>query len=168
MRRSRVGPALTMAKHRRFQLQKEQTVYGLTQGTRHYIQFRFSTEDTWTDLLFVEPGTTETKGLWCSKTYRKALEKIQALIAEVGNEETAANWTEYYRIVKRTYVFSEHFIEHDPNYGKAFNDPSYDFEHDPDDEKIGDGTIEDDENSSLDDDVTVQIVNDEPKNPLAN
>lgn len=93
---------------------------GLTRGTRHYIQYQLTDEEGWQDLLFVDPTTSNIQGLWCSRSYSRANARIEELMTECNTDRSQ------YRIVRRTW--REEIIQHDPNYGKAFNDPSY---HDP-------------------------------------
>lgn len=145
--------------------------FGYTNGTRHYVQTRtgnLPTDWMWMDLPFVN-DEGEMKGLWCSHRYSKANERVEELMAETGLSR------ENYRIVKRSFHFEETVIEHDPNYGKAFNDPSLESTDDNDDDDTDSGAEDDDEVAQIIDDVQkIGEDNNEPTeviqhhNPLAN
>lgn len=89
--------------------------YGLKRGTRHYIQYSLVEGEGWKDLLFLN-DEGQLNGLWSSARYGTANARIEELMADNGTERSQ------YRIVRRTW--DETIIEHDPNYGKAFNDPT--------------------------------------------
>lgn len=121
--------------------------FGLKQGTRHYIQYSLTDGEGWQDLLFQNTETGELNGLWSSARYSTANARIEELMAECNTDRSQ------YRIVKRTW--GEQVLEHDPNYGKAFNDPSYDYDQDADDEKIVDA----DDAVSDNDEPQFEVVN---------
>lgn len=101
--------------------------YGLTAGTRHYIQFNLVEGEGWKDLLF-QDSEGEFKGLWASRSYGAANARIEELMAECMTDRSQ------YRIVRRTW--DETVIEHNPNHGLAYNDPNfYDPEQDPDNDE---------------------------------
>ena len=89
--------------------------YGLKRGTRHYIQYDLEGNGEWRDLNFVN-DEGQMQGLWSSRSYGRANARIEELMAEADTTR------DQYRIVRRTW--DEEIIQHDPNYGKAFNDPS--------------------------------------------
>lgn len=122
-------------------------MFGLVKGTRHYIQYQLTDEEGWKDLLFIDPMTSNIQGLWVSRSYLAANARIEELMAECGTDRSQ------YRIVRRTWA--EQVLEHDPNYGKAFNDPSYEYDQDADSDKAVDA----DDAVSDNDEPQFEVVN---------
>jgi hypothetical protein len=132
--------------------------YGLKRGTRHYIQYSLVEGEGWKDLIFIT-DEGQPNGLWSSARYGTANAKIEELMAECSTDRSQ------YRIVRRTW--DETIIEHDPNYGKAFNDSDYyDPEQDPDNEKITETDEDADESYDGQDEDPEPPVNTPVANPL--
>lgn len=138
-------------------------MFGLTEGTRHYIKYDLNGNGVFEDLLF-ENENGESQGLWCSRAMRTAADKIAALIADGGTVPSQ------YKIVTRTW--HEVTRDYDPNHGQAFNDSSYDYDADEDENKIVDADETDEQadasndgqddhpHGALDEDPTFVIVPD--------
>jgi hypothetical protein len=135
---------------------------GLTEGTRHYVQFDL-TGDGWTDLIHID-SEGWPHGLWCSHRITTAEARIQELMAECSTQR------DQYRIVKRTFAFEEKVVEFDPNYGKAFNDPSHDYSQDDDetDEDADESYDGQNEDATMEVNLEAQVgeVPDTGTNPL--
>ena len=69
---------------------------GWTKGTRHYIQYQLTDEEGWQDLLF-QNDEGDLQGLWCSRSYTAANNRILELMTECDTV------LEQYRIVRRTW-----------------------------------------------------------------
>lgn len=113
--------------------------FGLTEGTRHYVQYSLTDGEGWQDLIHIDPDG-ESRGLWCSHRITTAEARIQELMAECDTQR------DQYRIVRRTFQFAEEIVEFDPNYGKAFNDSTLVDPTEDEDEDDEDSTDEDEDN----------------------
>lgn len=145
---------MTRDNPRHAEIKENDMNYGLTRGMRFYVQYRLLAADgtllQWEDLLFQDENG-DFKGLWCSRTVGTAAKRIRELIEENGTQASQ------YRIAARTW--DEQIIEFNPNHGKAFNDPTYDYDADPDEDKIVDG----DGNAHNNGEEPIGALNDDPQ-----